>query len=453
MPHANTKISGTMRILSHYISSAVNEDIPPEVTEKGKHHFLDTLAAMVSGSRLGPGKAATRYTALQGGRKEACVAGSTILTTAVDAALANGMLAHADETDDSHKDSRCHPGCGVIPAALAMSEKEGRSGEALLRAVVLGYDVCCRIPPALGVDSFYEAGHSTHSFAPLFGAAAAAGALAGLGEKQIPWLISYTAQQASGVNCWQRDENHMEKAFDFGGMPARNGVAAAAMVAAGFTGVADVFSGPRNFFFTYSTDPKPELLTEGLGERFEIMDTNIKKWSVGSPIQAALDSLEILIRDNTLKPDQINRISVRMSDRESHVVDDRSMPDINLQHLLAVLTVDGNLTFSSSHDVERMKDPAVVEVRSKVALIPDPGLARRRPIVEVTTIGGLTVSHAMLAVRGTPENSMPREEVEKKAIDLIDPVLGASRSRELADTVWALERVRDLREIRRLWMA
>jgi 2-methylcitrate dehydratase PrpD len=325
-----------------------------------------------------------------------------------------------------------------------MSEKEGRSGEALLRAVVLGYDVCCRIPPALGVDSFYEAGHSTHSFAPLFGAAAAAGALAGLGEKQIPWLISYTAQQASGVNCWQRDENHMEKAFDFGGMPARNGVAAAAMVAAGFTGVADVFSGPRNFFFTYSTDPKPELLTEGLGERFEIMDTNIKKWSVGSPIQAALDSLEILIRDNTLKPDQINRISVRMSDRESHVVDDRSMPDINLQHLLAVLTVDGNLTFSSSHDVERMKDPAVVEVRSKVALIPDPGLARRRPIVEVTTIGGLTVSHAMLAVR---------EEVEKKAIDLIDPVLGASRSRELADTVWALERVRDLREIRRLWMA
>ena len=78
------------------------------------------------------------------------MANSAILTTAVNAALANGMLAHANETDDSHKDSRCHPGCGVVPVALAMAEKEGRSGEALLRAMVLGYDVCCRISPALG---------------------------------------------------------------------------------------------------------------------------------------------------------------------------------------------------------------------------------------------------------------------------------------------------------------
>lgn len=308
------------------------------------------------------------------------MADSAILTAAVNAALANGMLAHADETDDSHKDSRCHPGCGVVPVALVMAEKEGRSGEALLRAMVLGYDVCCRITPALGVDPFYEAGHSTHSFAPLFGAAAA-GALAGLDEEQIPWLISYTAQQASGVNCWQRDKDHIEKAFDFGGMPARDGVTAATMVAAEFTGVADVFSGPRNFFSAFSSNPKPELLTEDLGKRFEIMETNIKKWSVGSPIQAALDSLEFLIRDNGLKPDQIDRISVRMSDKESHVVDDRNMPDINLQHLLALLAVDGTLTFASSHDGERMNDPAVAEVRNKVALIPDSGLPRRRPII------------------------------------------------------------------------
>ena len=381
------------------------------------------------------------------------MADSAILATAVNAALANGLLAHADETDDSHKDSRCHPGCRVVPVALVMAEKEGRSGEALLRAMVLGYDVCCRITPALGVDPFYEAGHSTHSFAPLFGAAAAAGALAGLDEEQIPWLISYTAQQASGVNCWQRDKDHIEKAFDFGGMPARDGVTAATMVAAGFTGVADVFSGPRNFFSAFSSNPKPELLTEDLGKRFEIMETNIKKWSVGSPIQAALDSLELLIREYALKPDQIDRISVRMSDKESHVVDDRNMPDINLQHLLALLAVDGTLTFASSHDGERMNDPAVAEVRNKVALIPDSGLPRRRPIIEIATADAQTMSHATPAVRGTPENPMPREEVEKKAIDLMGPILGASRSRELADTVWAMERVKVLREFRGLWIA
>ncbi len=452
MPQASAEVSEVMRALSRYISSALERELPPEVREKGKHHLLDTLAAMVSGSRLPPGEAAIRYAALQGGREEACIPGSGILTTAVTAALAGGMLAHADETDDSHQDSRCHPGCGVVPAALAMAEREGRSGEALLRAVVLGYDVCCRTTPALGVDQLYEGGHSTHTFAPLFGAAAAAGALAGLSEERIPWLISYAAQQASGINCWQRDEDHIEKAFDFGGMPARNGTEAAAMVAAGFTGVSDVFSGPRNFFFAFSPEPRPELLTEELGARFEIMRTNIKKWSVGSPIQAALDSVEILIRENNLKPGDIERISVRMSDKESHVVDNRKMPDINFQHLLAVMVADGGLTFASSHDAARMSDPDVAAIKEKISLIPDPDLPRRKPVVEIATGGGRSFRHATVAVRGTPGNPMGRDVVVKKALGLLEPVLGGERSRKLADAVWNIEEVENVRTLRPLLM-
>jgi 2-methylcitrate dehydratase PrpD len=452
MPQASAEISEVMRDLSRYISSAVGEDLPPEVSEKGKHHLLDTLAAMISGSRLRPGKAAIQFVASQGGREEACVVGTSILTTAINAALANGMLAHADETDDSHKDSRCHPGCGIVSAALAMAEREGRGGEALLRAMVLGYDVGCRTIFALGVDQFYWAGHSTHSFAPLFGAAAAAGALANLSEDQIPHLISYTAQQASGVNCWSRDEEHIEKAFDFGGMTARNGVTAAEMVAAGFTGVADVFSGHMNFFFAFSSAPKPELMVEDLGTRFEIMETNIKKRSVGSPIQAVLDSTEALIRENDLKPEKIDRITVRMSDKESYIVDKRKMPAINLQHLLAVFVLDQGITFISSHDRERMNDPAVVEFVEKVKLIPDSEVPRRQPTIEIATRDGRSISHTTSAVRGTPDNPMEREEVERKALDLIEPVLGSKKSRELIDAIWTLERIKNLRELRPLLM-
>ncbi len=450
MVQVSQEVSEVMRALSRYISSALDMDIPPEVGEKGKHHLLDTLAAMVSGSRLPPGEAAIRFATRQGGREEACVPGSGVLTTASNAALAGGMLAHADETDDSHLESRCHPGCGVVPAALAMAEREGRSGEALLRAVVLGYDICCRTTPAIGVDHLYEGGHSTHTFAPLFGAAAAAGALAGLSERQIPWLISYAAQQASGVNCWQRDEDHIEKAFDFGGMPARNGTAAAAMVSAGFTGVSDVFKGPRNFFFAFSADPRPELLTEALGERFEIMETNIKKWTVGSPIQAALDSVEALVLENDLKAGDIARVAVKMSDKESHVVDNRKMPSINFQHLLAVMIVDGGLTFYSSHDAERMSDPEVSAMKGRIDLIPDPDLPRRKPIVEITMAGGESLVHATPAVRGTPGNPMERDEVEKKALDLLEPVLGASKAIELIDAVRHIEGVEDVRPMRSL---
>src|SRR5215471_5613919 len=113
------QVSPVMRELSAYVSAALRRPLPPQVLEKTKHHVLDTIAAMVSGSRLKPGKKAIAYAQTLGGTREASVIGSRILTTAVNAALANGMLAHADETDDSHAPSLTHPGCGIVPAALA----------------------------------------------------------------------------------------------------------------------------------------------------------------------------------------------------------------------------------------------------------------------------------------------------------------------------------------------
>ncbi|HSQ13816.1 MAG TPA: MmgE/PrpD family protein, partial [Candidatus Deferrimicrobium sp.] len=245
------QISPVMRGLSAYVAAALRRPLPPPVNEKTKHHILDTIAAMISGSRLAPGMKAISYVKNLGGAKEASVIGSGVVTTAVNAALANGMLAHADETDDSHAPSLTHPGCGIVPAALAMAEREQRHGAALLRAVALGYDVGCRLTQSLNAHQFREDGHSTHSFGPMFGAAAAAGALAGLRERQVRHLLSFMAQQASGISCWMRDGDHIEKSFDFGGMPARNGVAAATMVAHGFTGVDDVFAGEGNFFVAY----------------------------------------------------------------------------------------------------------------------------------------------------------------------------------------------------------
>src|SRR5438552_8372420 len=181
---AAPQISPVMQALSAYIARALRRPLPPAVQEKTKHHLLDTFAAMLSGSRLPPGKKAIAFTRTLGGAREACVAGSRIVTAASNAALANGMLGHADETDDSHSPSQTHPGCGVVAAALAMAERERAGGTALLRAVALGYDVCCRLTQSLNAVQFRAAGHSTHSFGPTFGAAAAEGRPAGLGSRR-----------------------------------------------------------------------------------------------------------------------------------------------------------------------------------------------------------------------------------------------------------------------------
>jgi 2-methylcitrate dehydratase PrpD len=446
-----------MARLSAYIASTLDRPLPNKVVEKTKHHILDTFAAMISGSRLGPGIKALAYVKTLGGVKEACVIGSNFTTTAVNAALANGMLAHADETDDSHAPSLTHPGCGIVPAALAMAERERRSGTALLRAVALGYDVGCRLTQALDAYQFRADGHSTHSFGPMFGAAAAAGALARLRASQVRHLLSFTAQQASGISCWMRDGEHVEKAFDFGGMPARNGVAAATMVASGFTGVEDVFAGERNFFVAYGRKPNPTLLTRGLGTVFEIMNTNIKRWSVGSPIQAPLDSLHALIAEHRVKAQDIEKVVVRVAHQGANTVDNRDMPDICMQHICAVMLIDGKLTFASSHDERRMRDRKVLALRRRIELFGDDALSAAMPsrqgIVELRLRDGRELRHHTSAVSGTAEKPMTRAEVDEKSYDLIAPVIGKARARKLCDAVWKLEKVRDLRALRPLLRA
>jgi len=456
MNSGNTAVSSITRELSAYIAGALKKPLPKDVAEMGKHHLLDTLAAIVSGSRLLPGRRAIAYVRNLGGAKQASVVGTRILTSTVNAAFANGMMAHADETDDSHVPSLSHPGCGVVPAALAMGEYKRRDGKALLRAVVLGYDICARSNFALGPQQLRDAGHSSHSFGPLFGAAAAAGVLAGLNADQARYLLSYTAQQAAGVDCWARDREHVEKAFDFGGMPARNGVAAAMMADAEFTAVDDVFSGERNFLFAFSRAPAPEKLTDGLGQRYEVVNTNIKRWAVGSPIQAALDSLAALIKEHSIGANDVEKLAVTIHRSGAVTVNDRTMPDINLQHLMSVMLLDGTVTFAAAHDDRRMRDPKVLAIKQRIELLGSEELERaptRQAIVIVKTGDGRELKHNTLAVRGTAANPMTRVEVEEKCYDLMVPVLGARRARVLIETVWRIEKVADIRALRPLLRA
>jgi 2-methylcitrate dehydratase PrpD len=449
------EISKVTRELSAYMADALARPLPQAVIEKARQHILDTVAAMISGAQLHPGRLAIAYVGSLGGAPRSSVVGTGLLTAPIHAALANGMLAHADETDDSHAPSRTHPGCAVIPAALALGESQNASGERLLGAVVLGYDVATRLSYALGPDAFAAASRSTHSVGGTFGAGAAAGALLGLDHRGARHLLSFCAQQASGVGCNVRDCEHVEKAFDFGGMPARNGVAAATMVAAGFTGVDDVFSGERNFLEAYAPCPQPERLSEQLGERFEIMATNIKKWSVGSPAQAALDALAALIETERIRPDDIESIEAHLPARSTRTVDNAAMPDVNVQHLMAMLLIDRTLSFATIHDLDRMRDPAILALRAKIILVPSEELAqatpRRQAIVAIETRDGRRLSGRTTAVRGTADNPMSQAEVEAKALDLIEGVLGERRAKAIVRVIGELEAVPDVTTLRRLW--
>jgi 2-methylcitrate dehydratase PrpD len=436
--------------LAAYMVASRDRALPDRVLLDAKHRILDTVAAMVSGSALPPGVMATRFIRSQGGVPETSVLASNIRTSAINAALINGMLAHSDESDDFEPITKAHPGSAAVPAALAMAEKEHRSGLEMIRAVALGYDVGCRFLLALGPDLVRRTHRGAEGYGATMNAMAAAASLARFDETNMRYAISYSAQQVSGLWSWVDDHDHIEKAFDFGGMGARNGVTAAVMVQAGFTGVHDVLGGTHNLLQALSTEPKPDALLADLGSRYFISESGIKTFPVGYPNQSPLDALLNLRREHNLTPATVDRIVVHLPEDAVGIVSNSAMADVNCQYLIATALVDGGVSFANAHSREHMTAPQIRAVMERVKVIGDPKLndpaAPRGGLVEVVLKDGRTVSKHTRFPPGTKENPLDTETVNAKARDLMGPVLGDKRTEAAIVQLNGLEQVGDVAE-------
>jgi 2-methylcitrate dehydratase PrpD len=450
-------ISPLMQQVSSHIAGALKVKLPPEVVERARLHLVDTFASMLSGSRQLPGQRAIGFVKPLGGTRQAGVVGTRIVTTMLNAALANGMFGHADETDDTHPPTRSHPGTSVIPAALALSEWQQLSGERLLRAMVLGYDLCARTLLALDATRYARTGRHAGALGQLFGATAASCALLRLDARRVRYALSYAAEHVGGIATMFRDTEHIEKSYAMGGMPAHDGLSAALMAAHGFTGVEDVFSGEPNFFSIFMHESRPDEMVRDLGRRFEIMRGGIKRWTVGGPIQGPMHVLHELIREHGFEADDVEKLVARVPEAELRVVDNRDMPDISLQHLLAVMAVDGTMTFAAAHDYRRLKDPKVRAMRERIQAVADPRIPAPvrgwRCIMEVTLKDGRRLTGETMAAKGSPDNPLERDGVAEKALDLVGPVVGYRRGKALIAALYDITRVKDVRTLRRLYSA
>ena len=431
--------------LIRFLMKAQSAALPEPVLEKTKRHTVDTMAAMISGTALSVGKRALSVVPALTGHEDALVLGSGVSLPAHFAAMVNAMLAHADETDDSHERSKFHPGCAIVPSALALAQKQGATGLELLRAIALGYDVAARVLEALGPMPLNLVGHASHAIGPLFGCGAVAGCLLRFDEDRLHHLLSYLGHETSGLSCWMSDSDHVQKAYVFGAMAAKNALLAALLCEHGWTGNTEILAGERGLLRAFEQPEHGRTLAEPFELGEEILHSDIKKWCVGSPIQAPLDCLEQLLDQIPVQPEAITRIEVEIQANEVFIVQTRNIPNISLQHLLALFLVDRRLDFDSVHDVARMSDPAVLALRERVALIPSLALQQaggRQGIVRVFLSDGRVLTHHTVRVRGTWENPMTRQEIDDKARALIAPVLGTEKAKKLLSGLWALETLR-----------
>jgi 2-methylcitrate dehydratase PrpD len=437
--------------VAEHAASARDAALAAEVVEKAKSHIIDTLAAIVSGSALEAGRAGQTYARSVGGREDASILGTRLRVPIVEAALANGMAAHADESDDSHEESLTHPGCGVLPAALAAADLFGGTGEEFLRAVVLGYEMTIRFGMAFGADmTMAKSSKASHAYGPLMGAGYAAGSLMKFDAPQFRALLNYLGQEASGLTTWRLDKAHTLKSYVFAGMPATNGVKAAALVRSGFSGGGDALAmADRNILDSICSRPAPAALVDRLGSHYVILEADIKKYPVGFPIAAPVAAVEAALAKG-LSARDIERIEVRYDEHWYTVIGDASrMPDVNLRYCLAATIVDGGMTFHAAHDAQRMDDPDVVEMGKRITLLgPPAGQDRFDVTVDFYTINGQSLRIVQdRNVRGRYENPMTPVEVDAKALDLLCTVQKKADALELIEGVRRIEGVGDIRQL------
>ncbi|HEV7692091.1 MAG TPA: MmgE/PrpD family protein [Hyphomonadaceae bacterium] len=450
-PQAEPKPAGPVTpALAAYIAGSHAAKIPEEHRDLARQHILDTLASIVACRDLEPAVLARKYALAQSGtesRNAATILGTKDRASLSDAVFASAMAGHGAEINDFIPSAFVQPGPAIVSAAIGLAEKRGLSGDAIVRAVVVGYELAGRVPKALGNENLRKAGIANHGLGPVFGTAAAAASMIGIKQDRISDLLTYCAQQASGSWQWLMDVEHIEKSFVFAGMGARNGLQAALMVEAGFRGVRDSFDNPEGWLRAGAFakgDANPAYLIEKLGERTELKETAFKRYPVGGPTQPAVHGLlQLLPKIDRTK---IESVRIEMPGRWQ-AFRDAAMPALNLRYTSSLILIDGKLDFVSAQSLQRMAtDTKVKAMMERVTIAHDP--AQEAPAgqprtesarVIVIETGGRKQEIFVPYVVGFPSHPMSRADVEAKAIELMGPALGASRARQVVERVRSLD--------------
>ncbi len=436
--------------VSSFVAGSRRADWPEETLELGRRHILDTLAATVACRDLETAEVARGFALRQSGQAGgATILGTRLRASLPDAVFASAMTGHGAEINDFCPSAFVQPGPAVVSTALALAEREHRPGSEVLRAVIAGYELTCRVPKALGVRQTRSLGISSHGLGPLFGAAATAASLLHFDEAQVGDVLSYCAQQASGSWQWLLDVRHIEKSFVFAGMPARNGVQAALLVEAGFTGVPRAFDQPGGWFraamFAAGADYQPGYLTDGLGERFEMPLVGYKRYPVGGPTQPVVEAMLRLA--GRVAAAEVRTIVIEMPG-SPRAFASAEMPALNLPYLCAIILLDKKLDFDAAQSIARMRDDeeartlmAHVEVAHDPAQEAEPRVESARITVDLED--GSREVEFVEHVRGFPANPMSHDDIEEKAVELLAPKLGEAGARRVVELAWAIETLPD----------
>ena len=435
--------------LARFIAETTYPDLPEAVTGHVKRCILDWLGASLAGTAEPASQAIVQIVKDLGGREESTVIGGSFMSSCVNAALANGVTGHAAELDDIHEASVIHPGAPVIPAALAVAERTGTSGEELIAAVAVGYETGIRIAKAV-MPSHYEYWHPTGTCGT-FGAAAAAGKLLRLDEETMLHALGVAGTEASGLI---ESFGTMGKPFN-AGRAARDGVTAALLAEGGFTGSTSILDAAKGYANATSAQPDLNEIVDALGQRYETTNTIFKRHACCGHTHGAIDAVIDLMNENNLDPRDIVEVTVGTYPIAVDVVGRDYNPGtsaeakFSLPYCVAAAATLGSVSLDAFTD-ERIANPALRELMGRVKIHVGEEFAEARLGCANVTIHTRTVGNLIRRVdvpKGYPGNPLTSAELKGKFRELSRAALKAGRIGELEKMIDALEDVGDVHNL------
>ncbi|MBB2946305.1 2-methylcitrate dehydratase PrpD [Actinoplanes lutulentus] len=448
---ASTKAAAA---LSRYAVATMYSALPEGVAERTKMLIYDQLACGFVGGDLPAGKVIARFADAHRGVREAAVFGlAGCRAPAALAALANGTCGHADEFDSVHSTpdfiATGHPAPVIVPAAVAVAERQSATGAELVNAVALGYDTGARVVSATGGSAPMQANYGLYA-GSLYcvGAAFAASRLLGLDQRHTLYAAALALNQGMSGYSFFAERRHMSKALFTAGQAAAAGVSGAMLASLGFEGTDDVFEGRGGILPSWGQPGREGELVRDLGREFAVMGANFKFYSAGYPIHAAVEAALMLKERYGIDLAAIAGIHARLPEHPAGVVDDRGMPTISLQHMLGVALVAGRLGFDEAHSAALQSDPEVLRLKSLVTLTGDPDFEVSQPRGAVITIhltDGTTVEQRVEHPKGhrfrDPQPGWG--DLQQKWNELLISRIGAQRTDEFYRACRTLETIDD----------
>ena len=424
------------RALAEVLARTRYEDLAADVIHHAQRSVTDWLGSALGGSIEKPARLAQQVAVRFGTSNEATIFNARRASAPV-AAFANGVASHILELDDIHKGSTVHAAAPIIPAALAVAEREHADGRAFLTAVTVGYEAALRIGEAVNPSHYYFF-HPTGTVAT-FGAAAAAGSLLRLSATQMVDALGSAGTQAAAL--WEFNADGAMSKHLHPGKAAMNGILAAELAKAGFTGATRILEGERGFFRAMSTSFDASRITDALGVRWKISENGYKLYSCCGHTHTAVDcALEIRARrrwsnDDVLR--HVRSITIETYGPGYEIVKEMNprtpyQAKFSLAYCVAAALLEGELgldQFSGDRfGDEGVRDGVMAELLRRVRVSVADDLTAKYPAAWPVRLTIETASGAERGAsdypKGNAENPVSTEDLERKFSALVGSRFG-----------------------------